>query len=79
MARTDRSWHVSNAAAARGADDDELRRRLYARVQRRAARDLPSLPLWWEDRIVVARADLRDFVPDPAGNLRGLVDARIAP
>lgn len=66
-------------AQGRRTADVEARRRVYARVQRRAAVDLPSLPLWWEDRIVIHRADLRDFVPDPSGNLRSLGDARIAP
>ncbi len=56
---------------ARGAvaTDRDRRRRIYARVQRLAARDLPMIPLWWPERIVVSRRDLGRFVPDPAGSL----------
>ncbi|MFN8544005.1 MAG: ABC transporter substrate-binding protein [Candidatus Binatia bacterium] len=53
----------------------EARRRIYARVQRRAARELPVVPLWWEDRIVVHTVRLRGFAPEPSGDLRGLARA----
>src|SRR6185503_1430855 len=39
--------------------DPDSRRAIYARVQRWAARDLPALPLWWEDRVVVTTDRLR--------------------
>jgi peptide/nickel transport system substrate-binding protein len=55
--------------------DPEGRRRLYARVQRRAAHDLPVVPLWWEDRVVIHARRLRGFEPAPDGDLRGLADA----
>ena len=55
--------------AARGA--------IYARVQRWAARDLPVLPLWWEDRVVVATDRLRDFAPQPSGDLGSLARASL--
>jgi len=51
------------------------RRRWYARVQRRAERDLPVIPLWWEDRVVVHTAALEGFEPAPSGELRSLVRA----
>ncbi len=51
------------------ASNRERRRKIYARVQRLAARDLPMIPLWWPERIVVSRRDLGDFRPDPAGGL----------
>jgi peptide/nickel transport system substrate-binding protein len=38
--------------------DSDVRRTLYGRVQRWAAHDLPVLPLWWEERVVVATARL---------------------
>jgi peptide/nickel transport system substrate-binding protein len=52
--------------------DPAARRVLYARVQRRAAQDLPVVPLWWEDRVVVQTTRLRGFEPSPAGDLFGL-------
>src|SRR5438034_919184 len=55
--------------------DLERRRAIYARVQRRAARDLPVVPLWWEDRIVVRAPRLRGFEPSPDGDLHGLTRA----
>lgn len=62
--------------AARRTVDRARRRRLYGRVQRRLARELPVLPLWWEDRVVVHSRRLRGFVPSPSGDLRGLAVAR---
>jgi hypothetical protein len=44
-------------------------------VQRWAAHDLPVLPLWWEERVVVATARLHDFTPQPSGDLGGLARA----
>lgn len=64
---------------ARATLDPERRRRLYARVQQRAAHDLPVVPLWWEDRIAVHSARLRGFEPTPQGDLRGLAAAWMAP
>jgi peptide/nickel transport system substrate-binding protein len=61
--------------AGRRTPDPAARRAIYARVQRWAARDLPVLPLWWEDRVVVATGRLDGFVPRPSGDLAGLADA----
>jgi peptide/nickel transport system substrate-binding protein len=61
---------------ARYAPTREARRRWYARVQRRAAHDLPVVPLWWENRVVVHTARLQGFAPTPSGDLRGLAEAR---
>jgi len=62
---------------ARREPDSAVRRRLYARVQRLAARDLPVVPLWWEDRVVVHTARLHGFEPTASGDLRGLADAHL--
>jgi peptide/nickel transport system substrate-binding protein len=62
---------------ARYASSPAARRRWYARVQRRAERDLPVIPLWWEDRVVVHTAALKGFEPAPSGELRSLVEARL--
>jgi ABC-type transport system substrate-binding protein len=59
--------------------DAKRRKRLYSRVQRRTAKTLPYIPLWWPDRVVVANRRLRDFSPAPSGDLFGLTTARIAP
>jgi peptide/nickel transport system substrate-binding protein len=63
---------------ARRATDPAVRRALYARIQRLAAADLPVLPLWWEDRIVVHTRRLRGFEPSPDGGLHGLAAASLA-
>lgn len=55
----------------------ERRRRIYARVQKRAARRLPYIPLWWPQRIVVATRGLQGFLPHPAGDLFGLSRSRL--
>jgi peptide/nickel transport system substrate-binding protein len=55
------------------------RRRLYGKIERRVARLLPYVPLWWPERIVVSSERLRDFRPSPTGDLLGLLDARIEP
>ena len=55
--------------------DPERRRAIYARVQARAAHDLPVVPLWWEDRVVVHTRRLRGFTPSPSGDLHGLARA----
>jgi peptide/nickel transport system substrate-binding protein len=57
--------------------DPTARRAVYARVQRLAARDLPVVPLWWEDRVVVHSRRLQGFEPSPDGALRALADARM--
>jgi len=60
---------------ARYAPTTDERRRWYARVQRRAAHDLPVIPLWWEDRVVVHADRLEGFEPAPSGELRSLATA----
>ena len=60
---------------ARYAQTTDDRRRWYGRVQRLAARDLPVIPLWWEDRVVVHAAGLDGFEPAPSGELRSLTTA----
>jgi len=57
--------------------DRTQRQALYARVERRAAHDLPVIPLWWEDRVVVASRRLHGFTPSPSGDLHGLAAAQM--
>jgi len=55
----------------------DRRKAIYGHVQRWAAHDLPALPLWWEDRVVVATKRLHGFVPRPSGDLGGLAAASV--
>lgn len=65
--------------AARTTLDRGERRRLYGEVQRLAAEDLPIIPLWWPDTVVVKSRRLVGFVPAADGDLRSLATARFAP
>lgn len=49
----------------RRAQGRAARRRFYVAVQRRLARDLPVIPLWHEDNVVVARRLVRGYRPLP--------------
>ncbi len=62
--------------AARATTDRDERRRLYGDVQRLAADDLPVIPLWWADNVLVKSRRLVGFVPSPDGDLRSLATAR---
>ena len=64
---------------ARRTADRALRRRLYARVQRLAAEDLPVVPLWWADTLVVKSRALEGFAPAPDGDLASLATATFDP
>lgn len=61
--------------AAHATEDRGERRRLYGEVQRLAAEDLPIVPLWWAENVVVKQRALAGFVPEPDGNLRSLAHA----
>lgn len=64
---------------ARAETRTPARRRLYVRVERRVSRLLPYIPLWWPQRIVVSSRRLTGFRPHPAGDLLGLLEARLQP
>lgn len=55
-AEVDRLLEQGRAELGRG-----RRRHLYQQVQSRLARDLPILPLWHEDNLVVMRRDVRGY------------------
>jgi peptide/nickel transport system substrate-binding protein len=61
--------------AARATEDRAERRRLYGEVQRLAAEDLPIVPLWWAENVVVKSRALEGFRPSPDGDLRSLATA----
>ena len=59
--------------------DDAARRKDYAGVQRMLATDLPSLPLWYPDVVVVHAKRLEDVHPDPGGTFGFLRTAALRP
>jgi peptide/nickel transport system substrate-binding protein len=52
--------------------DREERKRIYAEVQRRVAEDVPIIPLWHEDNVVLSNVDVHGYVPTPNARLSGL-------
>lgn len=54
--------------------DPEARRRIYSRVQKTLALDLPYIPLWWTKNVVVMKPGIKGFVPYPDGDLISLKD-----
>jgi peptide/nickel transport system substrate-binding protein len=64
--------------AGRETLDPTKRKDIYAAVQRQAADDLPFIPLWWTDNVVVRNARLCGFVPYPDGSLASLANAWLA-
>ena len=69
----DRLLEADNATLSSAA-----RRKIYARVQELAAKDLPTLPLWWLDNIVVLNRRVKGFIPYPDGSLRSLRNVSLA-
>jgi peptide/nickel transport system substrate-binding protein len=55
------------------------RKRLYSSVQKMLARDLPIIPLWWKQNVVVMRRGVEGFVPYPDGDLSSLKSVSLAP
>jgi peptide/nickel transport system substrate-binding protein len=55
--------------------DAAKRKEIYSKVQKIAAEELPSIPLWYPANVVVARRELTGFTPYPAGDLTSLAAA----
>jgi len=53
--------------------DRDARKRTYGQVQRILATDLPIIPLWHEDNVVVANRDVGGFAIYPDARMWGLV------
>jgi peptide/nickel transport system substrate-binding protein len=47
---------------------EEQRKPVYAQLQRLWNRDLPIVPLAWDDAIYVVNRDLRGFKPEPVNS-----------
>lgn len=62
--------------AARAPIPRTERRALYQRVAEIVDRDVPYVPLWWSDNVVVKSRRLAGFVPSPVGDLRALATTR---
>ncbi len=54
------------------------RRATYATIQQRIADQLPFVPLWWTDNVVVQTKRLCGFRPRADGSFAGLAEARLA-
>ncbi len=61
--------------AGRESFSPEERQRIYSAIQKRAAAELPFIPLWWTDNVIVRDPRLCGFVPSPDGNLLSLTRA----
>jgi peptide/nickel transport system substrate-binding protein len=75
-----RDGEVDRWLDAGAAESDPPRRRgFYAQVQEKLAEDLPMLPLWHEDNVLVYRRGLRGVQVLKTGRLEGLLAAVKAP
>jgi peptide/nickel transport system substrate-binding protein len=64
---------------ARRQIDPNLRRPLYAEVQRILANDLPYINLWYLDNVLVHTRRVKNLTLNPAGNYDFLRTAELAP
>jgi peptide/nickel transport system substrate-binding protein len=75
--------HYTNARvdallkAASMATDDATRRKDYLEIQQMLATDLPTIPLWYPDNIVIHSARLTHLTLDPGGNFDFLRTAEL--
>lgn len=65
--------------AGREEPDRERRKQIYADVQRRVAEDVPIVPLWHEDNIILSNVDLQGYTTSPNARLAGLANVRKRP
>ncbi|MFT3691882.1 MAG: ABC transporter substrate-binding protein [Kofleriaceae bacterium] len=71
-------WHYRNAevdqltADARHEPDRDKRRALYLKTQALVARDLPVIPLWHEDNVVLSNDAVQGYTILPDGRFAGL-------
>ena len=59
---------------ARAESELESQAELYRQLQQILHRDLPYVPLWYEDQIFAARSEVKGYRLAPDGNYDGLVD-----
>jgi peptide/nickel transport system substrate-binding protein len=63
--------------AASTATDDDSRRNDYVQIQQILAIDLPTIPLWYPDNIVIHNARLTHLTLDPGGSFDFLRTAEL--
>jgi peptide/nickel transport system substrate-binding protein len=59
-------------AEGRAQLDRDQRKQIYAEIQRQVAEDVPIVPLWHEDNVVLSRDDVRGYTLTPNARLTGL-------
>ena len=59
--------------------DKDKRRDIYREVQRHVAADVPIVPLWHEDNVVLSNVDVQGYVMSPNARLGGLPSASKQP
>ena len=78
-------WRYVNAevdrltAAGRHELDKDKRRGIYGEVQRLVAADVPIVPLWHEDNVVLSNVDVQGYALSPNARLGGLPNASKLP
>jgi len=71
-------WRYKNAevdrltTAGRAEVDRDKRKVIYAEVQRLLAEDVPVVPLWHEDNIILSNVDVQGYTTSPNARLAGL-------
>jgi peptide/nickel transport system substrate-binding protein len=59
--------------------DRDKRKQIYAEVQRLVADDVPIVPLWHEDNVVLSNVDVQGYKITPNARLTGLRDVTKLP
>ena len=78
-------WRYKNPAidqlveAGRSELDVAKRKAIYGEAQRIIAQDLPILPLWHEDNVVLSNVDVQGYAISPNAGLTGLAAASKSP
>lgn len=62
---------------AQESQNPALRKQLYQQIETQIAHDLPYIPLWFEDRIVITNQRLIGFKPARTGSLLSLAQAHL--
>jgi ABC-type transport system substrate-binding protein len=52
--------------------DEDRRKQIYDEVQRQVAQDVPIVPLWHENNVVLSNRDVQGYTMTPNARLIGL-------
>jgi peptide/nickel transport system substrate-binding protein len=78
-------WRYTNpeldrlVEAGRSELDPTKRKQIYGEAQRLIAEDLPIIPLWHEDNVLLSNLDVQGYTIVPTARFIGLVAARKTP